>query len=97
MTRDKKKFVELGFSDGSISELKNLNKKECKADAKKAGNDSPLSPEEEIQLTKALNENVYKKVYGRKEEFFVYTGDNLKLYISDNVTKYLLENEGFKT
>ena len=97
MTRDKKKFVELGFSDGSIPELKNLNKKECKADAKKAGNDSPLSPEEEIQLTKALNENVYKKVYGRKEEFFVYTGDNLKLYISDNVTKYLLENEGFKT
>jgi|SaaInlStandDraft_1057018.scaffolds.fasta_scaffold02940_4 hypothetical protein len=97
MTRDKKKLVEQGFSDGSIPELKQLNKKECKASAKKAGNNSPLSPEEETQLKQALEENVYKKVYGRKDEFFVFTGDNIKFYISDNVGKYLQENEGFKT
>jgi len=97
MTRDKKKLVEQGFSDGSIPELKQLNKKECKASAKKAGDNSLLSPKEKVQLKHALEENVYEKVYGREEEFFVFIGDNVKFYVSDNVAKHLLENEGFTT
>ena len=97
MTRDKKKMVEQGFHDGNLTALKKTNKVECKKSAKKAGDMTPLSEEEVARVKEALDKNVYEKVYGREKEFFVFIGDNQKMYISDNVAKHLLENEGFIT
>lgn len=97
MTRDKKKMVEQGFHDGNITALKKTNKMECKKSAKKAGDTAYLSEEETAQVKDVLDKNVYRKIYGREKELFVYIGDNQKMYISDNVAKYLQENEGFET
>ena len=97
MTRDKKKMVEQGFHDGNITALKQTNKIECKESAKKAGSSSLLTDTEWSQVKDALDKNVYRKIYGREKELFVYIGDNQKMYISDNVAKYLQENEGFET
>jgi hypothetical protein len=97
MTRDKKKLVEQGFSDGNVLALKQTNKIECKESAKKAGDTTTLTSSEMTELKEVLDKNVYQKIYGREGELFVFTGDNIKLYISNNVGKYLQENEGFKT
>jgi hypothetical protein len=94
-TRDKKKYVEAGLIQGDINKLSAINISECKESAKAAGMKDNLTKEERIQLQDALEKNVYQKVYGRKGEIYVYTGPNEKLYISDNVSKYLLENEDF--
>ena len=94
-TRDKKKFVKAGLIEADINRLNAINKSECKVSAKAAGEKETLSEQELSQLKQAIEKNVYQKVYGRKEELYVYTGPNEKLYISDNVSKYLLENEGF--
>ena len=97
MTRDKKKMVEQGFHDGNIQVLKQANKKECKQSAKKAGDMTPLSEEEMSKVKEVLDKNVYRKIYGREKELFVFIGDNQKMYIADNVAKYLQESEGFET
>jgi hypothetical protein len=94
-TRDKKKYVEAGLIKDDINKLSAINISECKESAKAAGMKNNLTEEELIQVKDALDKNVYQKVYGRKEELYVYTGQNEKLYISDNVSKYLLENEDF--
>lgn len=95
VTRDMKKLVEAGFIEGDINRLNAINKSECKESAKAAGRKENLTEQEVSQLEQAIDKNVYRKVYGRKGEIYVYIGDNEKLYISDNVSKYLLENEGF--
>ena len=97
VTRDKKKMAEFGFYDGNLQELKDQNIRECKVSARTAGDGSGLTEQENAQAQEVLAKNVYNKIYGRSGEQYVYIGDNVKFYISDNVSKYLQEKEGFVT
>jgi hypothetical protein len=97
LTRDKRKLVEIGFCEGDLEGLIHLNINECKESAKKAGIDTEFTPEEEDQITHILRKSGYQKVYGKKNELYVYTGPKVKFFISNNVAKYLLEKENFFT
>ena len=95
ITRDKKKYVELGFVEGDSEELKRLNIQECQESARAAGIDTDLTEKEIEQISISLSA-MPQKIYGRAGELYVYHGANNKFYISDNVAKYLQKKEGFR-
>ena len=97
VTRDKRKMAKTGFHDGNPQKLKEQNILECKESARTAGDGAVLTEKENAQVDEVLAKNAYNKVYGRSGEQYVYIGDNVKFYISDNVSKYLQEKEGFIT
>ena len=103
-TRDKIKFVRAGLIDENEARLKEKNKQECQESVLALDSHDGmegLSESDSKSLAKILEylrspgSKVQRRIYGRENEYKVYTGPNQEMRVSNELAAYLRDKENY--